>query len=63
MKYKVGDKVRVINNTCLHEMPIGHETQIARIFNDDGWLVSEGWAVDEDDIELIEPINDQEDAK
>lgn len=58
-KLKVGDKCRVVANTCWHGMKIGHESKIDSFAYNIGYYV-EGWAVDDDDVE---PINDQEDAK
>jgi len=59
-KLKVGDKCRVVANTCGHNMGIGHESKIDEIyFTGIGYYV-DGWAVDDDDVELI---NDKEETK
>lgn len=51
-KLNVGDKCRVVANTCSHGMEIGHESVIDSFESSSGYYV-EGWAVDDDDVELI----------
>lgn len=57
MKYKVGDKVRIIKNKSYHKFPIGEIITIEDI-DDDSYLSEDKnrdiWYYSEDEIELVE---------
>ena len=50
---KVGDKVKIIAETCGHGIPIGETRTIAVVNGEDDYLTDDGWAVGDDEIEII----------
>ena len=58
MKYKVGDKVRIIKNKSCHKFPIGEIITIEDIYDNDSYLSKDKnrniWYYGEDEIELVE---------
>jgi hypothetical protein len=60
MKYKKGDRVRIIANTCGHGFEIGEEVKIRRCKPKDNYYFARSispdkieWCVEDQDIELI----------
>lgn len=63
LRFKVGDKVRVIACRHGHCFDIGHEGKISRKIEhpqQPHYQVDDAWYLSDDELE---PINDQEDAK
>jgi len=53
-KYKVGDKAKVIGNTCMHDREIGDIITIQRIRDNHSYNYNAGgWYINEQDIEPI----------
>lgn len=59
MKYKVGDKVRIVANTSLHKFEIGHESEITKLCNENTQYEhyevggEKGWFCWESELELV----------
>lgn len=52
--FKIGDKVKVIGNTCAHGSPIGRELTLKIRYGSDAWLVVETSNYYKDnDLELL----------
>ena len=60
-KYKAGDKVKIIKNTCHHGMDIGEVVTLDRVFDNNvntAWFTKEyktGWYIRESDFEPYNP--------
>lgn len=59
MKYRVGDKVRIINNINNHDFPIGEVVTISCINEDDQDYRAEShygyWYVTDEELEPVNP--------
>ncbi len=57
--FKIGDKVRVIGNTCNHDLPLGSEFMLLERRDAQIWyykmVAGVFWYINERDIELITP--------
>lgn len=60
-KYKAGDKVKIVNNTCFHGIKIGEVVTLDRVFaqsNNTAWFTKEyktRWYIRESDFEPYVP--------
>ena len=58
IKFKIGDKVRVVACVCGHNIEIGDEVIVERYYNgynaSDGYIVTGNWAVEDEELEPAE---------
>ena len=52
---KVGNKVKIIDCTCGHGIPIGEIRTITTVFSAGDYMTDDNWAVGDDEIELVKP--------